>query len=251
MMRRKKESLFRRNEISIFGFMKGDEWRGGWGQRRRRGQGNEGRGLNEEGIATAPRQSCKDLRSKRYISDGFCTSKRPLIEAVCAEKCCGPTPAPNRHRPRNRHHKYRSHHSASPVSLHRSASNHHLQPWYADYVKVWAQGKNEMNSVISASVAASDDAAEDEDKEDGVEEEGEDGGDAVEWRCVEDAVRRRRVRLICRDGTRRTYHVKLVKSCKCVQRRRQRRRRRGRRKGRRRLGRIGSWASRRMGREAD
>lgn len=30
---------------------------------------------------------CVELRSKRYISDGFCTSTRPITEVVCAGSC--------------------------------------------------------------------------------------------------------------------------------------------------------------------
>lgn len=30
---------------------------------------------------------CTELRSKRYISDGFCTSVRPITEVVCAGEC--------------------------------------------------------------------------------------------------------------------------------------------------------------------
>ena len=31
--------------------------------------------------------SCTELRSKRYISDGFCTSAKPITEVVCAGEC--------------------------------------------------------------------------------------------------------------------------------------------------------------------
>jgi hypothetical protein len=30
---------------------------------------------------------CKELRSKRYISDGYCTSVKPLTEVVCSGSC--------------------------------------------------------------------------------------------------------------------------------------------------------------------
>lgn len=30
---------------------------------------------------------CKELRSKRYISDGFCTSVKPVTEVVCSGVC--------------------------------------------------------------------------------------------------------------------------------------------------------------------
>lgn len=49
---------------------------------------------------------CQELTSKRYISDGFCTSVKPITERVCGGLCL-------------------------PVSM----------PWYAEYVKVWARTK--------------------------------------------------------------------------------------------------------------
>ncbi|GFS23403.1 sclerostin domain-containing protein 1 [Elysia marginata] len=36
-----------------------------------------------------------------------------------------------------------------------------------------------------------------------------------EWECVEDFTRRKRVRLLCQDGSLRTYRIKVVKSCRC------------------------------------
>ena len=36
-----------------------------------------------------------------------------------------------------------------------------------------------------------------------------------EYRCVEDRVKRKKVMLICRDGSVRHYRIKVVKSCKC------------------------------------
>ncbi|XP_033124217.1 sclerostin domain-containing protein 1-like [Anneissia japonica] len=50
---------------------------------------------------------CTELRSKRYISDGFCTSMKPITEVVCAGECL-------------------------PVRN---------LPWYAEYVKVWSTEK--------------------------------------------------------------------------------------------------------------
>lgn len=50
---------------------------------------------------------CKELRSKRYISDGFCTATKPITEVVCTGSCL-------------------------PASL---------LPWYAEYVKLWARTK--------------------------------------------------------------------------------------------------------------
>lgn len=90
---------------------------------------------------------CVELRSKRYVSDGHCTSIRPLIEVVCSGLCL-------------------------PVRT---------LPWYADYVKAWA------------------------------------GTSPREWRCVDDVVRKRKLTLICEDGTTRTYRVRVVKNCRCKQ----------------------------------
>lgn len=90
---------------------------------------------------------CVELRSKRYVSDGRCTSIRPLIEVVCSGLCL-------------------------PVRT---------LPWYADYVKAWA------------------------------------GTSPTEWRCVDDVVRKRKLTLICEDGTTRFYRVRVVKHCRCDQ----------------------------------
>ncbi|XP_076456243.1 uncharacterized protein LOC143290564 isoform X2 [Babylonia areolata] len=50
---------------------------------------------------------CRELRAKRYISDGFCTSTKPIKEVVCAGNCL-------------------------PIRN---------LPWYAEFVKVWAKSK--------------------------------------------------------------------------------------------------------------
>lgn len=50
---------------------------------------------------------CQELTSKRYISDGFCTSVRPITERVCGGLCL-------------------------PLDS---------MPWYAEYVKVWSRTK--------------------------------------------------------------------------------------------------------------
>ena len=50
---------------------------------------------------------CRELRAKRYISDGFCTSIKPIKEVVCAGNCL-------------------------PIRN---------LPWYAEFVKVWARSK--------------------------------------------------------------------------------------------------------------
>lgn len=88
---------------------------------------------------------CKELRSKRYISDGFCTSIKPVTEVVCSGICL-------------------------PVSE---------LPWYTEVVDEWTKRST------------------------------------TEWRCVNDVVRRKRVHLICRNGERRSYRIRTVRSCKC------------------------------------
>ena len=50
---------------------------------------------------------CRELTSKRYISDGFCTSVRPVTERICGGYCL-------------------------PMNV---------LPWYAEYVNVWARSK--------------------------------------------------------------------------------------------------------------
>lgn len=40
----------------------------------------------KKGSSSSP-LGCKELRSKRYISDGQCSSLRPLVEVVCAGAC--------------------------------------------------------------------------------------------------------------------------------------------------------------------
>lgn len=107
-----------------------------------------------QGISTTTRSSpygddiqmgCKELRSKKYISDGSCTSIKPVMEMICAGYCL-------------------------PVDK---------LPWYAEFVKYWARTK------------------------------------ILEWRCVEERIRRKDVPLLCEDGTIRHYNIKLVKSCTC------------------------------------
>lgn len=88
---------------------------------------------------------CKELRSKRYISDGFCTSLKPVTEVICTGHCL-------------------------PIRD---------LPWYAEFIKVWSRNK------------------------------------IMEYRCVNDEVKRRRVHLSCDNGETRTYKIKVVKSCKC------------------------------------
>lgn len=52
---------------------------------------------------------CKELRSKKYISDGPCASIKPITEVVCAGICL-------------------------PVSK---------LPWYTDYVNLWSKHTKE------------------------------------------------------------------------------------------------------------
>ncbi|KAK6182625.1 hypothetical protein SNE40_010267 [Patella caerulea] len=88
---------------------------------------------------------CTELRAKRFISDGFCTSMKPIKEVVCAGKCL-------------------------PIRD---------IPWYAEFIKIWSRDKYN------------------------------------DYQCEEDIVRRKKVRLLCRNGEYRTYKVKVVRSCKC------------------------------------
>ncbi|GFO20359.1 sclerostin domain-containing protein 1 [Plakobranchus ocellatus] len=37
-----------------------------------------------------------------------------------------------------------------------------------------------------------------------------------EWQCVDDLTRMKRVKLLCHNGTYKTYRIKVVKSCKCA-----------------------------------
>ncbi|XP_071103946.1 sclerostin domain-containing protein 1-like [Haliotis cracherodii] len=50
---------------------------------------------------------CRQLRAKRYISDGFCTSTKPINEVVCAGNCL-------------------------PIRQ---------LPWYSEFVKYWSNDK--------------------------------------------------------------------------------------------------------------
>lgn len=52
---------------------------------------------------------CKELRAKRFISDGFCTSLKPLKEVVCAGQCM-------------------------PIK-------EQNMPWWAEFTKYWAKPK--------------------------------------------------------------------------------------------------------------
>jgi len=97
-----------------------------------------------------PARQCRGLRSKRYLSDGFCQTLRPVSEVVCAGSCV--------------------------LDPHEA-----LRP---GLVSSWGRAS---------------------------------GGRAVEWRCVDAAVRRRRVRLVCENGSVRVYRVRVVLACACQQ----------------------------------
>ncbi|XP_012936272.1 uncharacterized protein LOC101849282 [Aplysia californica] len=88
---------------------------------------------------------CRELRARRYITDGFCTSEKPVKEVVCAGNCL-------------------------PIMD---------MPWYAEFVKTLARTK------------------------------------LRDWQCVEDVVKKKRVKLLCLNGDIRVYRIKVVKSCKC------------------------------------
>lgn len=94
---------------------------------------------------------CKPLRAKRYLSDGHCTSVKPIREVVCVGQCL-PLKEQN-------------------------------LPWWTEFINA--------------------------------------GNKLKEWRCVEDVIKRRRVRLFCKNGQIRTYRIKVVKSCKCEEFKRQ------------------------------
>ena len=88
---------------------------------------------------------CKPLRSKRYITDGFCTSIRPVVDFVCTGTCL-------------------------PIRQ---------LPWYAEFIKVWSHTKT------------------------------------LQYRCVDDDVRHRKVTFACDNGETRSYRIRVVRSCKC------------------------------------
>ena len=88
---------------------------------------------------------CKGLRSKRYISDGYCTSLRPVDDFVCTGHCL-------------------------PIGQ---------LPWYAEFIKIWSRQKT------------------------------------LQYQCVDDLVRHRKVTFVCENGETRTYDIKVVRSCKC------------------------------------
>ena len=88
---------------------------------------------------------CKQLRSKRYITDGFCTSIKAVVDVVCTGTCL-------------------------PIRQ---------LPWYAEFIKVWSHAKT------------------------------------LQYRCVDDEVRRKDVLFACDNGETRSYRIRVVRSCKC------------------------------------
>lgn len=88
---------------------------------------------------------CRELRSVRYLSDGFCTSARPIHDVVCTGNCL-------------------------PIRQ---------LPWYAEFIKVWSHTKT------------------------------------LQYRCVDDDVRHRKVTFACDNGETRSYRIRVVRSCKC------------------------------------
>jgi hypothetical protein len=91
------------------------------------------------------RIECHPLKSKRYITDGFCTSIRPVVDFVCTGTCL-------------------------PIRQ---------LPWYAEFIKVWSHTKT------------------------------------LQYRCVDDVVRHRKVTFACDNGETRSYRIRVVRSCKC------------------------------------
>src|SRR5437870_1750542 len=94
--------------------------------------------------------ACKELRSKKYISDGECTSYKPIIEVVCSGVCL-------------------------PISA------LYLQSGESErYSSMWTDEMFWRTQEFS-------------------------------WRCVEGVVRKRKINLLCQNGDKRVYTVKVVK----------------------------------------
>jgi len=115
---------------------------------------------------TAPQhRDCRGLRSKRYLSDGFCQTLRPISEVLCSGSCV--------------------------------LDDH--EALYPSVVSSWGRAT---------------------------------GGRSVEWRCVDEQYRYRRVRLVCENGDVRVYRVRVVRNCACQMTSSQRHRRRQQRRHR-------------------
>lgn len=126
---------------------------------------------------------CHELRSKRYISDGLCTTPKPINEVICAGWCMMPPgQIPGQQ---------------SPTFM----SKIHWQEWAT------RQKQKKSGSAIPTPFLISNDTL------------------ATllpqTWRCTDGASKKRRVTLICKDGSRRVYRVKVVRRCKCTNRQEQ------------------------------
>lgn len=87
---------------------------------------------------------CEGIRIRRYVSNGRCTSRRPIRDMICDGQCL-------------------------PMDE---------LPWFPEFSKIISRHKRE-------------------------------------WRCVADDVRTRKVTVMCNDGTKHKYRVRVVRSCKC------------------------------------
>ncbi|GFG31633.1 hypothetical protein Cfor_12536 [Coptotermes formosanus] len=121
---------------------------------------------------------CHELRSKRFISDGLCTTSKPIKEVVCADWCIMP-----------------------PGQIPGQQSPNFMSK--IDW-REWAtrQKPKKSGSVTPSPFLASNNTVS--------------TSLPQKWRCVEGTTKKRRVALICKDGSRRMYRVKVVKRCKCT-----------------------------------
>lgn len=87
---------------------------------------------------------CEGIRIRRYVSNGRCTSRRPIRDMICDGHCL-------------------------PMDE---------LPWFPEFSKIISRHKRE-------------------------------------WRCVADDVRNKKVTVMCNDGTKRKYRVRVIRSCKC------------------------------------
>lgn len=87
---------------------------------------------------------CQGIRIRRYVSNGRCTSRRPIRDLICDGQCL-------------------------PMDE---------LPWFPEYSKIISRRKRE-------------------------------------WRCVADEVKTKKVTVVCIDGNKFKYRVRVVRSCKC------------------------------------
>lgn len=129
-------------------------------------------------MLTGMELGCHELRSKRYISDGLCTTPKPINEVVCADWCIMP-----------------------PGQMPGQQSPNFMSK--IDW-REWAsrQKQKKTSSVMPSSFLISNDTITTLLPQ--------------KWRCVDGTAKKRRVTLICKDGSRRLYRVKVVKRCKCT-----------------------------------